>query len=181
MNTTCKHRIQHYYTWKLYQHTFHSWPLQDGNGYIDEHELDALLRDLYQKHKMVICCWMGIQHSFWLLWILIESCACVFVFRSLTLKVWPARRRASWRCLMEGSCFGPNQRLCYAKTHHSELFHFVYCTVTHPKLVEVHVVALNHFLSFQSKSASTTYPSLCGMPFPEIWLLDHVCISCSSF
>ncbi len=29
-------------------------PQQDGNGYIDEHELDALLRDLYQKHKMVI-------------------------------------------------------------------------------------------------------------------------------
>ncbi|XP_057193819.1 calbindin 2b isoform X2 [Triplophysa rosa] len=27
---------------------------KDGNGYIDEHELDALLRDLYQKHKMVI-------------------------------------------------------------------------------------------------------------------------------
>uniref|UniRef100_A0A672RR06 Calretinin-like n=1 Tax=Sinocyclocheilus grahami TaxID=75366 RepID=A0A672RR06_SINGR len=26
---------------------------KDGNGYIDEHELDALLRDLYQKHKMV--------------------------------------------------------------------------------------------------------------------------------
>uniref|UniRef100_A0A3B4E188 EF-hand domain-containing protein n=1 Tax=Pygocentrus nattereri TaxID=42514 RepID=A0A3B4E188_PYGNA len=25
---------------------------QDGNGYIDEHELDALLKDLYQKHKM---------------------------------------------------------------------------------------------------------------------------------
>uniref|UniRef100_A0A672RQC6 Calretinin-like n=1 Tax=Sinocyclocheilus grahami TaxID=75366 RepID=A0A672RQC6_SINGR len=29
------------------------FPQQDGNGYIDEHELDALLRDLYQKHKMV--------------------------------------------------------------------------------------------------------------------------------
>lgn len=28
--------------------------LQDGNGYIDEQELDALLKDLYQKHKMVI-------------------------------------------------------------------------------------------------------------------------------
>uniref|UniRef100_A0A8C2AVP3 Calbindin 2b n=1 Tax=Cyprinus carpio TaxID=7962 RepID=A0A8C2AVP3_CYPCA len=27
---------------------------KDGNGYIDEHELDALLRDLYQKHKMVV-------------------------------------------------------------------------------------------------------------------------------
>lgn len=27
--------------------------LQDGNGYIDEQELDALLKDLYQKHKMV--------------------------------------------------------------------------------------------------------------------------------
>ncbi|XP_076880221.1 calbindin 2b isoform X2 [Brachyhypopomus gauderio] len=25
---------------------------KDSNGYIDEHELDALLRDLYQKHKM---------------------------------------------------------------------------------------------------------------------------------
>ncbi|KAL7854395.1 hypothetical protein SRHO_G00165850 [Serrasalmus rhombeus] len=25
---------------------------KDGNGYIDEHELDALLKDLYQKHKM---------------------------------------------------------------------------------------------------------------------------------
>ncbi|CAN9499450.1 unnamed protein product [Ophioblennius macclurei] len=24
---------------------------KDGNGYIDEHELEALLRDLYQKHK----------------------------------------------------------------------------------------------------------------------------------
>uniref|UniRef100_A0A672S7B8 Calbindin 2b n=1 Tax=Sinocyclocheilus grahami TaxID=75366 RepID=A0A672S7B8_SINGR len=30
------------------------FPKQDGNGYIDEHELDALLRDLYQKHKMVV-------------------------------------------------------------------------------------------------------------------------------
>uniref|UniRef100_A0A8C0Y3T3 Calbindin 2b n=2 Tax=Cyprinus carpio TaxID=7962 RepID=A0A8C0Y3T3_CYPCA len=27
---------------------------KDGNGFIDEHELDALLRDLYQKQKMVI-------------------------------------------------------------------------------------------------------------------------------
>ncbi|XP_059358663.1 calretinin-like [Carassius carassius] len=27
---------------------------KDGNGSIDEHELDALLRDLYQKHKMVV-------------------------------------------------------------------------------------------------------------------------------
>lgn len=26
---------------------------QDGNGYIDEQELDALLRDLYQKNKKV--------------------------------------------------------------------------------------------------------------------------------
>ncbi|KAK1798598.1 hypothetical protein P4O66_006894, partial [Electrophorus voltai] len=26
---------------------------KDSNGYIDENELDALLRDLYQKHKMV--------------------------------------------------------------------------------------------------------------------------------
>ncbi|XP_072516568.1 calbindin 2b [Salminus brasiliensis] len=25
---------------------------KDGNGYIDEHELDALLKDLYQNHKM---------------------------------------------------------------------------------------------------------------------------------
>lgn len=27
---------------------------QDGNGYIDEQELDALLKDLYKKHKMVL-------------------------------------------------------------------------------------------------------------------------------
>uniref|UniRef100_A0A673J9F5 Calretinin-like n=1 Tax=Sinocyclocheilus rhinocerous TaxID=307959 RepID=A0A673J9F5_9TELE len=34
--------------------TAYFFPQQDGNGYIDEHELDALLRDLYQKHKMVV-------------------------------------------------------------------------------------------------------------------------------
>lgn len=28
---------------------------QDGNGYIDEQELDALLQDLYQKNKKVRC------------------------------------------------------------------------------------------------------------------------------
>lgn len=27
---------------------------QDGNGYIDEHELDALLKDLCEKNKKVI-------------------------------------------------------------------------------------------------------------------------------
>lgn len=27
---------------------------QDGNGYIDEHELDALLKDLCEKNKQVI-------------------------------------------------------------------------------------------------------------------------------
>lgn len=28
--------------------------LQDGNGYIDEQELDALLKDLCDKNKMVM-------------------------------------------------------------------------------------------------------------------------------
>ena len=27
--------------------------LQDGSGYIDENELDALLKDLYEKNKKV--------------------------------------------------------------------------------------------------------------------------------
>uniref|UniRef100_A0A8C7J9X6 Calbindin 2a n=2 Tax=Oncorhynchus TaxID=8016 RepID=A0A8C7J9X6_ONCKI len=31
--------------------TFYTSFLQDGNGYIDEQELDALLRDLYEKNK----------------------------------------------------------------------------------------------------------------------------------
>lgn len=33
--------------------TFYPSFLQDGNGYIDEQELDALLRDLYEKNKKV--------------------------------------------------------------------------------------------------------------------------------
>lgn len=28
---------------------------QDGNGYIDENELDALLKDLCEKNKQVFC------------------------------------------------------------------------------------------------------------------------------
>lgn len=28
-------------------------PPQDGSGYIDENELDALLKDLYEKNKKV--------------------------------------------------------------------------------------------------------------------------------
>lgn len=28
-------------------------PFQDGSGYIDENELDALLKDLYEKNKKV--------------------------------------------------------------------------------------------------------------------------------
>lgn len=33
--------------------TFCATFLQDGNGYIDEQELDALLKDLCDKNKMV--------------------------------------------------------------------------------------------------------------------------------
>lgn len=33
--------------------TFYRSFFQDGNGYIDEQELDALLRDLYEKNKKV--------------------------------------------------------------------------------------------------------------------------------
>lgn len=36
-----------------YYHDVFGDSFQDGNGYIDEQELDALLRDLYQTNKKV--------------------------------------------------------------------------------------------------------------------------------
>lgn len=36
-----------------YNHDVFGDSFQDGNGYIDEQELDALLRDLYQTNKKV--------------------------------------------------------------------------------------------------------------------------------
>lgn len=160
--------------------SFHFCPIQDGNGYIDEHELDALLRDLYKKHKMVIWCWVGIFHHLVTLNPYWKLCVCPQVIDTQSL----ASSKKSIMALSDGGKLFRTELeivLCKEPSVWALNFHFFYRTITRPKLAEVHVVALLHFLSCQSKSASMMYPSLCGMPLPEIWLLNHMCISCLSF
>ena len=99
---------------------------QDGNGYIDEQELDALLKDLCDKNKMVmnllidrfrlLFCFPNTD-AWDLMWhmtmaavpgdhLVLANCVCLCGFwdRTWTQQDWAGTRQASWLCPTEGNC-----------------------------------------------------------------------------
>lgn len=78
---------------------------QDGNGYIDEQELDALLKDLCDKNKMVMSLLIDWSGYFSACQILLPTLyTCVVPGRMWTWQDWGGTSPASWLCLMGGNC-----------------------------------------------------------------------------
>lgn len=98
--------------------------LQDGNGYIDEQELDALLKDLCDKNKMVVSLLIDL---FGLLFRSshIDVWSAVYVSllppRTWTRQAWRGTRPVSWLCLMGGSCTALSWRSSCVETPLCEL------------------------------------------------------------
>lgn len=101
---------------------FCSVSCQDGNGYIDEQELDALLKDLCDKNKMVMKS-SPIDWSVHLVWVKYshEMSGCLVSGRTWTPSAWWTTRRASWLWPTEGNCTGPRWRSSSAGTPRCDL------------------------------------------------------------
>lgn len=124
--------------------------LQDGNGYIDEQELDALLRDLCDKNKMVMNSepidslvrvtfqspnielrWINLAYTtsaFVPFCITSSVIHHLFYFRVWIWKSWRDTRKASWLCQMKGNCTGLRWRSSSAGTPHCDLLN---CNLVH--------------------------------------------------
>lgn len=157
---------------------------QDGNGYIDEQELDALLRDLYQTNKMVRCClskhllvfceqqwnehidtrwsrcfsWDAVRPGLWLLApdTVVVSILCL-LFRRWTWRTCRATSKASWVCLTEGSSTAASWKLSCAG---SQLCDSSYS-----------VVAYHHFLCLPRPALPRPHPR------PAAW--QHIPSACA--